>query len=241
MEPAIKSVRRARRHDRAVEVEQRRRDAGREAIGQAALVVGAFVDQRQMIPPASAGARSVIERPEINGAATEKAYFAEHAVDPHTGQAPKRRNDRLEQRTQEFIGRTEHADAPACERPIDRQHGQERSLAPSPAAHKDDAAVGMSVERLDLATDGAECPAGRRAARKLCFAGLKVREGMPSGSPPTSKELAPTVLPASTLARATKAVQPSSGPSGWCKPANRADRKLERKWASRRVRNPLRS
>ena len=33
VEPAIKSVRRARRHDRAVEVEQRRRDAGREAIG----------------------------------------------------------------------------------------------------------------------------------------------------------------------------------------------------------------
>ena len=87
VEPAIKSVRRARRHDRAVEVEQRRRDAGREAMGQAALVVAAFVDQRQMTPPASAGARRVIERPEINGAATEKAYFAEHAVDPHTGQA----------------------------------------------------------------------------------------------------------------------------------------------------------
>ena len=72
VEPAIKSVRRARRHDRAVEVEQRRRDCGREAIDQPALVVGAFVDQRQMIPPASAGARGVIERPEINGAATHK-------------------------------------------------------------------------------------------------------------------------------------------------------------------------
>jgi hypothetical protein len=87
MEPAIKSVRRARRYDRAVEVEQRRRDAGREAIGQAALVVGAFVNQRQMIPPASAGARGVVERPESNGAATEKAYFAEHAVDPTPGNA----------------------------------------------------------------------------------------------------------------------------------------------------------
>ena len=103
--------------------------------------------------------------------------FRRHAVDPHTGQAPKRRNDRLEQRTQEFIGRTEHADAPACEHPIDRQHGQQRSLAPSPAAHKDDAAVsGDERQRFDLARMRRDVWQGDSAARQLRFAGLKVRE-----------------------------------------------------------------
>jgi hypothetical protein len=49
-----------------------------------------------MIPPASAGARSVVERPEVDGAKTWKAHFAEHSVNPHARQGPERRDDRLE-------------------------------------------------------------------------------------------------------------------------------------------------
>ena len=59
VEPAFEPVGRARRHHRAVEVEQCRRDRGRKTVGQPALVMGALVDQRQMVPPAATGARGV--------------------------------------------------------------------------------------------------------------------------------------------------------------------------------------
>ena len=49
--------------------------------------------------------------------------------------------------------------------------------APSPAAHKDDAAVsGDERQRLDLARMGRDVGQDDSAARQLRFAGLKVRE-----------------------------------------------------------------
>ena len=162
-----------------------------------------FVDQRQMIPPASAGARGVVERPEIDGAAADKADFAEHAVDRDTRQSPERRNDRLEQRAQEFIGRAEDADAPARERPIDRQHGEQRRLAPPPSGHQRHPSMRANeIERLELRRMRRNLGQDDGAARRVLAPVWKSKSAAtPSGRPPMSREHAPATLPASSVVR----------------------------------------
>ena len=66
VKPSLESVGRARRHDRAVKIEQGRRYGGWEGVGQVAFVVRRLVEQRDVILSAPAGAPCVVDRPEIN-------------------------------------------------------------------------------------------------------------------------------------------------------------------------------
>jgi hypothetical protein len=113
VKPSLESVGRARRHDRAVKIEQGRRYGGWEGVGQVAFVVRRLVEQRDVILSAPAGAPCVVDRPEINMPAIGQTNLMYATVDRDARHRLQRVRDILHQWRHQRIGRRKHPGSPA--------------------------------------------------------------------------------------------------------------------------------
>jgi hypothetical protein len=177
-------------NNRTCEVQQRRRNRDLKGVGQVRFIVSRLIDQSQVISASAAGALRVVDRPEVDMAASGQADFTEHAVTAHALDTAQGVSDGVQQWRQQRVTRSRKAAhgssvSLSMVASLDPRRSKMRAKLGAPPCKKSAAmAIGMASERaisrstrpsrrssFTAAHHGARDPQGERASfpvRRSC-------------------------------------------------------------------------